>query len=179
MSVSTWLDLIDQQIAFRNFDEANRLAEEARQRFGSNRPLSEREITLAILTEYRPGLVEILENFEGFGGDYSDVRALHAAISGDDALARQLIDEIIARQTTSAFTIWAMLELGEVDAVGDYVRAVDARPSGATLLAMIYSGSGSAIWFDPDDAPNFGARLREAGVDIYSLPRGEWPAEEE
>ena len=179
MSVSTWLDLIDQQIAFRNFDEANRLAEEARQRFGSNRPLSEREITLAILTEYRPGLVEILENFEGFGGDYSDVRALHAAISGDDALARQLIDEIIARQTTSAFTIWAMLELGEVYAVGDYVRAVDARPSGATLLAMIYSGSGSAIWFDPDDAPNFGARLREAGVDIYSLPRGEWPAEEE
>ena len=179
ISASTWEDLIDQQIALRNFDEAGRLVEQARQRFGARRPLSEREITLAILTEDRPGLVEILENFEGFGGDYRDVRALHAAVSGDDALARQLIDEIIARQTTSAFTIWAMLELGDVDAVGDYVRAVDARPSGATLLAMIYSGSGSAIWFDPDDAPNFGSRLREAGVDIYSLPRGEWPAGEE
>ena len=178
MSASVWEDAIDHELAQRNFDEAERLVDEARQRFGARRPLSEREITLATLMGDRARLIEILDSFEGFSGDYGDVRALHAAVSGDDALARQLIDEGISRHWSPAFLISAMLELGEVDAVSEYVRAVDAEPSGPTRLAIIFSGTGGAIWFDPDDAPNFGARLKEAGIDIHSLPRGEWPTGE-
>ncbi len=176
ISASVWEDVIDQEIALRNFDEAGRLVEQARRRFGARRPLSEREITLAILMGDRPRFVELLDNFEGFGGDYGDLRALHAAVSGNDALARQLIDEGIARHWSPAYLIWTMLELGDAEAVAEFVRAVDAEPSGPTRLAITYSGWGSAIWFDPDDAPNFGARLKETGVDIHSLPRGEWPA---
>ena len=176
MSAAVWEDAIDHELALRNFDEAERLVEQARQRFGGRRPLSEREIALAILMGDRPRLVEILENFEGFSGDYGDVRALYAAVSGDDALARQLVKEGISRQSTPAFPIWTMLELGEVDAVADFVRTIDAKPSGPTILAITYAITGSAIWFDPADAPNFSARLKEAGVDIHSLPRGEWPA---
>ena len=176
ISASVWEDVIDQEIALRNFDEAGRLVEQARRRFGARRPLSEREITLAILMGDRARFVELLNNFEGFGGDYGDVRALYAAVSGNDALARQLIDEGISRHWSPAYLIWTMLELGDAEGVAQFVRAVDAEPSGPTRLAITYSGWGSAIWFDPDDAPNFGARLKEVGVDIHSLPRGEWPA---
>jgi TolB-like protein len=178
MSASSWEDAIEQEMALRNFDAAERLMEQARERFGSRRPLSEREIALAIMTGDRPRLVELLENFESFSGDYGELRALHAAVLGDDELARRLIDERIAQQGSPAFLIWAMLELGEVDALSEFVRAVDAKPSGPTVLAVWFSVTGSAIWFDPVDAPNFGARLEEAGVDIHTLPRGVWPAAE-
>ena len=176
ISASAWEDMIDQKTALRNFDEARRLVDEARQRFGARRPLTERELSLAVLMGDRPRLIELLDNFESFSGDYGDVQALDAAVSGDHALARQLIDEAIARHSSPVYLIWTMFELGDVDAVAEYVRALDAKPSGATVLAMAFSSAGSAIWYDPDDAPNFGARLREAGVDIRSLPRGEWPA---
>jgi len=179
VSAAVWEDVIDQALAVRDFDEAERMVAEARRRFGDRRPLTEREIALAILMGDRPRLVELLENFDDFSGDYGDAQALFAAVSGDDALARRLIDEGISRHWYPGVLIWAMLELGDVDAVSELVRRVDAEPAGPTRLAIAYAVTGSVIWFDPDDAPNFSARLREAGVDIRSLPRGEWPAARE
>jgi hypothetical protein len=82
----------------------------------------------------------------------------------------------MTRQWNPIFLIWAMLELGDAQGVVEIVRQVDAQPSGPTKLTIDYGG---AFWFDPDDAPNFSARLQEAGVDIHSLPRGEWPAAEQ
>ena len=176
VSASVWEDVIDQALAIRDFGEADRLVSEARRRFGERRPLTEREIALAILKGDRGRFVELLETFGDFSGDYGDVRALYAAVSGDEALARQLIDEGISRHWNPAFLVWTMLELGDAEAVSEFIRDTDARPSGPTRLAITYAVTGSAIWFDPDDAPNFSARLREAGVDIRSLPRGVWPA---
>ena len=178
MDPAVWEDAIDSELARRNFDEVHRLVEDARRRFGARRPLSEREIALAILKGDRPRLVELLDGFGDFSGDYRDVRALHAAVSGDDALARQLIDEGVSLQWNPAFLVWTMLELGDSEAVSEFVQGVDAQPSGPTKLAISFSVDGGAIWFDPDDAPNFSARLKEAGVDIHSLPRGVWPTAE-
>jgi TolB-like protein len=178
MSAPVWEDAIDQAIARRSFDEAERLLEQARARFGSRRPLSERDLTLSIMMGDRSRLIERLDSFEGFSGDYGDVQALHAAVSGNEALARKLIDEGIAGQWSPGFLILTMLELGDDEALANYVRVVDAKPSGSMILAATFSITGNVVWFDPDDAPNFSARLKEAGVDIHSLPRGEWPAAE-
>jgi len=176
ISASVWEDAIDLEMARRNFDAAERLVEQARLRFDARRPLSEREIALAVASGDRPRLIEHLASFEDFSGDYGDIRALHTAVLGDAPLASQMIDEGIAKKWNPVSLIWAMLELGDVEGVAEFVRALDAEPSGPTILAVMYAVAGGAIWFDPDDAPNFSARLQEAGVDIHSLPRGEWPA---
>jgi len=176
MAATALEDVIDQALAIGDFEETQRLIDEDRQRFGERRPLSEREVALAVLQGDRPRLIEVLKDFDDFSGDYGDVRALYAAVEGDDALAWQLINEGMAQHVTPSFLIWAMLDVGDADAVSEYVRDVDAQPSGPTRLAITLSITGNLIWFDPDDAPNFGARLREAGVDINALPRGEWPA---
>ena len=176
MAAFVWEDLIDQAMAMRNFDEAERLVQAARQRFGERRPLTEREIGLAVLTGDRPRLIELLENFDDFSGDYVDVKPLHAALTGDEALARRLIDERVTFPGAPIFLMWALLELGDIDGLAELIRHVDAQPAGSARLAISFSVTGSAIWFDPADAPNFSARLREAGVDINSLPRGVWPS---
>ena len=175
MAAFVWEDLIDQEMASRNLDAAQQAVHEARRRFGVRRPLSEREISLAILEADRPRLVELLENFDDFSGDYGDIEALYAAVSGNEALARKLISENDPGGVP-AYRIWTLLELGDVDAVSEFIRQLDAQPAGPTKLAIDFSVTGSAIWFDPEDAPNFSERLREAGVDIHSLPRGVWPA---
>jgi hypothetical protein len=141
--------------------------------------LSEREIALAVSRGDRSRIIEHLENFEDFSGDYGDLPALYAAVSGDVALARRLIEEGIAKKQNPISLIWAMLELGDVAGVAEFVRQVDAEPSGPTVLGVMFAVAGSAIWFEPGDAPNFSARMQEAGVDIHSLPRGEWPAAEQ
>ena len=122
MAAFVWEDLIDQQLASRNFDEAAQAVQEARRRFGDRRPLTEREITLAIVRGDRPRLIELLENFGDFSGDYEDVQALSAAVLGDEALARELMDESKEVRSIPAYRVWTLLELGDVDAVSELIR---------------------------------------------------------
>lgn len=94
--------------------------------------------------------------------------ALH---QGDTAGAlRSLRSRIRSSDRPDQFLLWLLHELGDRELQADLVRRIDALPAGPTILASQTYRWGRHLTFDVRDAPNFSARLREAGVDPESLP---------
>ena len=98
------------------------------------------------------------------------VRALLGhAFAGDHASARRLALEAAEARPRDGEPIWVMAELGEATEVTRITRIIDTSPVAAlSFLRLIYY-SGGYICFDMKAAPNFRARLREAGIDPASL----------
>jgi hypothetical protein len=66
--------------------------------------------------------------------------------------------------------LWLLHELGDRQLSRELVRRIDALPAGPAILMNQVFVWGRHTTFDVADAPNFSARLREAGADPAALP---------
>ena len=65
-------------------------------------------------------------------------------------------------------------ETGDGERSRALTQKLDALPAGAAILSKWVRRYGNSLLFDPADAPNFTAKLQQAGVDLDSfkeLPR--------
>jgi TolB-like protein len=158
---SSWNMLLQAETAAGNYDRAHAIIEEARRTVGDDPRLGRAEFYIAVLTGDRE-TAERTSNFEPFTlllqgrrvEAFEQVRLMEAATDWPDP--RLLV---------------FYHEAGEPDRVRDLVRRMDALPAGPAMLARSLSVVGRALTFDPADAPNFTARMREAGADPTSIRR--------
>jgi adenylate cyclase len=124
----------------------------------------ERELSIALLEGNRDAVLELLDG-------QSDPIGFAAAVRGDTALA---LERAAALEAALGWPYSRLLrvyhQLGDRERARALVARIDAMPSGPVILARELSLTGVALTFDPADAPNFSARLREAGVDPASFP---------
>ncbi len=67
--------------------------------------------------------------------------------------------------------VWTYAELGDEDALARATRELDASPLGTLQFLRLIFYSGGYAPFEMDAAPNFKARLIEAGADPTKIPR--------
>jgi TolB-like protein len=164
---TAWSALIDLELSARNLERAHALLAEARRSAGDHPWLRQSESVLLLLAGEREALLSLLDEDGSIG-----FTALAAAIRGDTAAA--------LAQTTAieAYSEWPQSgllpiyhQLGDRQRARDLVRRIDALPAGPAILTrQIVLNDARFLTFDLADAPNFSARLREAGVDPGSLP---------
>jgi hypothetical protein len=89
-----------------------------------------------------------------------------AAIEGDYDRATRLTGEIEAASVRPVSRLlWVYHETGDKARATALTRRADALTMGPTILARDVTDSGNMLYFDLVDAPNFAARLEEAGID--------------
>lgn len=93
-----------------------------------------------------------------------------AAVRGDVETARARARAYdAARHWPDARLLLVYHQLGDRESSRELVRRIDALPAGPAVLARELTTVGRVLTYDLADAPNFAARLREAGVDAGSL----------
>jgi TolB-like protein len=163
LSPIAWAQRIHVELAAGDFAAARSLIAQARRALPDPAPLDTYELFAALLAGDRDGVLEHLTQV-------SEQIGYAAAVRGDVEAARA---RVRALEATLAWPHARMLlvyhQLGDREASRELVRRIDALPAGSVMLARELSINGVALTFDPADAPNFSARLREAGVDPASL----------
>lgn len=164
---TAWSALIDLELSAGNLERARALLAEARRSAGDHPWLRQSEAVLLMLAGEREALLSLLDEDGAIG-----VTALAAAIRSDTAaaLARAAAIEAYSEWPQSGL-LQIYHQLGDRQRARDLVRRIDALPAGPAILTrLIVLHDARFLTFDLADAPNFSARLREAGVDPGSLP---------
>jgi TolB-like protein len=157
-----WALLVGAELAEGNPEAARALVRQATAMAGPHPFLQEAEVDALLLNGDGPALREVLHPVRH--------SALLAAIRGDrEQLAElaQLGEEHLGGPDPTLLLPYHMLDDRTLSR--DLVRRIDALPAGALILAREVLFRGRILAFDLADAPNFTARLREAGVDPVSL----------
>jgi adenylate cyclase len=156
---TTWFHLAQVELAAGDISRARAVLDQGGRVAGRHRFFGHAENAMAALTGDRDHFVR------------TAAPAAAAMLRGDTAEAlRSLRSSIRSSDRPDPFLLWLLHELGDRELQADLVRRIDALPAGPTILAWQTYRWGRHLTFDVRDAPNFSARLREAGVDPESLP---------
>jgi TolB-like protein len=157
----SWIHQARVELAQGNVERATAVLEEGRRTAGDHPFSRQTEHVIAVLSGdrdhfLRAGRIPV---------------AMAAALRGDTAEALAMIRaQVKSGERTDPRWLWVLHEIGDRRTSRDLVRRIDAMPAGpAILLTQVYVW-GRHTTFDVADAPNFSARLREAGVDPAALP---------
>jgi TolB-like protein/DNA-binding winged helix-turn-helix (wHTH) protein len=101
-----------------------------------------------------------------------------AAVRGDYDTARRMADDVEAMQRPpSILHTWLVdtyYEIGATERLQALVKRIDESPQGTSILIFLLNQA-AGLSFDLADAPNFAAKLEQAGVDpttyLRPLPR--------
>jgi TolB-like protein len=163
-----WNYLVDIEIHAGNFDAARALLAEGRRNAGDHRWMRGNDLILAREHGDRATVMALLETRLGEAPHFP---ALLAAVRGDRDTALRLAGEL---DNAGGWPNDALLEvyheIGDAERSRALVRRVDALPAGAAILSRRVFLSGGTLPFDLAAAPNFTARLAEAGIDLSRLP---------
>jgi adenylate cyclase len=159
-----WFNLVLSKMAVGDLPGARARLLEARRVAGDHPWFRDAEITIHLLSGDADAALSLP------GGPLRH-RAVHAALRGDSAAVLAYAREIEAAEDWPEYELLtAYQQLGDVERNRALTRRIDAMPSGHAIFAVHLYGSGGALTFDLADAPNFSARLREAGADPGSFP---------
>jgi TolB-like protein len=159
-----WFEVINVELSAGHLDEARSLLADARRTAGDHRYLRDAELILLMLAGDREA---VLARLEGFSGVRS---ALLAAVRGEEEAAFERAAAIDhASSWPPSLLLLVYHELGDRQRSRELVQRIDSLPAGPAILARQLWLHGRALTFDLADAPNFSARLAEAGVDPGSF----------
>lgn len=163
-----WFNLVLSKVALDDLPGARARLLEARRVAGDHPWFRDAEITIHLLSRDADAALSLL------GGPLRH-RALEAALRGDSAAVLAYAREIEAAEDWPDYELLTAYHLlGDVERNRALTRRIDAMPSGHAIFVVHLYGSGGALTFDLADAPNFSARLREAGADpgsFRTMPR--------
>jgi hypothetical protein len=100
--------------------------------------------------------------------------ALVYAVSGRADDARMIVNELLeAKQVSYIMLALALQELGDLTAARRLIGDIDSSPAGVVQFIYVFKEFGGAMPFDVEWAPNFSARLAEAGITVerFEFPR--------
>jgi TolB-like protein len=164
-----WFEVINVELAAGNLDEARALLADARRTAGDHRYVRDAELNLLTLSGDREA---VLDRLKGASSYHS---ALAAAVRGETEVA---LERAAAIEHASVWPQSMLLlvyhELDDRQRSRELVQRIDSLPAGPAILARHLWLHGRALTFDLADAPNFSARLAEAGVDpgsFHVMPR--------
>jgi adenylate cyclase len=164
-----WSHLVLSQVALGDLPGAGARLLEARRAAGDHGYLREAEITIHLLSGEPDAARSLLR------GSFRHHRSLDAALRGDSAAALAYAREIEAAEDWPDYLLLTVYhQLGDAERSRALTRRIDALASGHAIFAVLLYRSGGALTFDLADAPNFSARLREAGADpgsFRTMPR--------
>ena len=166
-----WSYMADVEVASGNFDEARKLINEGRAVAGDHPWMRSNEIYSAVFSGNRE---EAIIRLEAGGTDQPWYLPYLAAVRGNYAEATRLVDEWERSHSwPNANMLYIYHETGDTERARALTQQIDALPAGAVLFARLVTFSGGRSVIDLEYAPNFSARLREAGIDPDSFPA--WP----
>jgi hypothetical protein len=159
-----WFNLVVAKIASGDLPGARARVLEARRVAGDHAYLRNAEITIHLMSAEPDAALSLL-------GASRRQRALDGALRGDSAAVLAYAREIEAAEDWPDYTLLTVYhQLGDLERSRALTRRIDAMPSGHAIFAVQLFVTGGALTFDLADAPNFSARLREAGADPGSFP---------
>jgi len=154
--------------ALGEFEAAEDAIERGRAMAGDHPWLHDDELFLAIARRDKDAVLALLRRPAPRGSEWR--AAYLAAVEGDYERATALADKIDAEDP------WPQEQLLRVyNETGDAARAaaltkrIDDLAAGPAMLARTIAITHNMLFFDLADAPNFAARLEEAGIDPASF----------
>lgn len=158
-----WLEVGNVEVSAGNFERARSLLADARRTAGDHPWLHTFELVLAMRAKDRDAVVALVERTGGWSW-------LGDVLRGE---AESVLTRAIAYDAGSEWpNVWLFFlyhEVGDRQRSRNLVQRIDALPTGPAILSVVIRIAGGALIFDPADAPNFSARLREAGLDPNSF----------
>jgi len=158
-----WTRSIHVRMVAGELDSARHLIDQARAHVGDHPALRRAAVFTALLQGDREGLRAEAAGSMAWAAD---------ALRGDTAA---LLRRAAASDPDNPWPDTELLHLyhhaGEAEKLRQLVRRIDALPSGPAIFVVHLFRSAAAPTFDLADAPNFSARLREAGVDPAAMRR--------
>ena len=168
---SAWSYMADAEVASGNFDEARKLIKEGRAVAGDHPWMRATEIYSAVISGNRE---EAIMRLEAGGTDETWYVPYLAAVRGNYGEATRLVDEWErSHRWPNAYMLYVYHETGDTERARALTQQIDALPAGAVIFARQVSFSHGRTVIDLEYAPNFSARLREAGIDPDSFL--DWP----
>lgn len=170
LAPNSWLRKAAAEIHAGDFAAARSTFAEARRVIGRDLAYDVFEVFMA----YREGAREPVIAFLSRANDPGSAMLL-AAIRGDDETALRIADETEARFAGSLNLGVEMLlltyhETAASDRLARTVRRIDDSPQGTAMFMTLITRS-AGLAFDLDDAPNFAAKLDQAGIDRSAFTR--------
>jgi len=171
LSPEAWIQRVGVEIHARDFGAARALLAQGRRNLGPA-SLRNEEIQIELLDGRRDEAIALMDSFPN-----RDTAMVIAALKGDEATAMSIADERETRygdQPPGRFLnalLYTYHELGAAERARVLVKRIDESPVGAPIFIVLLAENGGELYFDLNDAPNFVAKLKRAGIDPASLKR--------
>jgi adenylate cyclase len=176
LNLGAWMESVQIEIHRDDLSAAENYIDAIRRNLGDDRRLMELEVQIAFLRQDREEAIRLLRQNYEYSVNMQYLKPLQAALEGDYEKANVLIDEIESATPMGTLSLPGVyFAMGDAAGVRTSVRRKDESPIGNVLLGMELAYSGGTLFFDLDDAPNFKARLEEAGVDLTKIKTAQYP----
>jgi len=154
--------------ALGEFDAAEDTIERGRAMAGDHPWLHDDELFLAIARRDKNAVLALLRRPAPRGSDWR--AAYLAAVEGDYQRATALADKIDAEDPWPQQQLLRVYnETGDAARAGALTKRIDDLAAGPAIFGRTIAISHNMLFFDLADAPNFAARLEEAGIDPASF----------
>lgn len=163
----SWSLKIQTHAAAGDLQAARRSGAAARLALGESRFLRIRDVMLAATSGDLADTIAALEALDAAASPTDSWRLPYlTALNGDYAAAEGIVDDVLAQGVwPEAWTLLVFLETGNDERARALTRRIDALDAGAGIFARDINAASGHLFFDLADAPNFAARLEEAGID--------------
>jgi hypothetical protein len=167
LSPDAWYRRFEVEVRAGDLDAAQDVLLRAREHLGPA-ALKGREIEMALRRGDRATFIRMMSQLP------SPPPMVIASVEGAYATAKRLADERVARLSEPPGQEWqeplgTYNEIGATEAARKLVKGIDDSFAG-TAIFVSWIGN-NPLFFDINDAPNFVAKLKQAGIDPASLPR--------
>jgi tetratricopeptide (TPR) repeat protein len=173
MDNTPWVDSIAALRAMGESDRALEYIHMARTQFGNERAFLSVELFTLMELDRNDEAGEVLNHVGADSPMYSQtLRAVALAAGGRPEEALKIVERLPTEMDYQDIEVAvAWLALGDRNKAAAIITSLDARPLGPQYLTnFIIHWFGGKLFFDLEWAPNFAARLDEAGIE---LPRWE------
>jgi class 3 adenylate cyclase/TolB-like protein len=167
LSGAAWYRLHEVEVRTGHLDVAREVLRKARAHLGPS-ALRDREAEMALRQGDRAKLLEMLTQAS------SQPTMVIAALRGDYPTAKRLADERVIAFADPPGTDWSdalgtYYEIGAAESARALVKRIDDSLAGTAIFVQWIGNN--PLFFDPNDAPNFMAKLKQADIDPASFAR--------
>ena len=166
LNPAVWSLRAELEVASGDLDAAEAALARGRATAGDHRWLRGDDIYIAAARRDKEALRRFLKRPESNPETWGWRQAWLAAIDGDYEKAAALADQMEAESDQPIEELLIVYhEIGDAARARALTQKIDALTGGPAIFARTIAVAHNLLFFDVADAPNFAARLKEAGID--------------